>query len=54
MGWDGHTLTIGISVNSSGGERDERGHQLYKEFSDRLTALCEEYNQPDNGLLVAF
>jgi hypothetical protein len=43
MGWSGHTLTISVSVDAHGGEREERGERLFEEFLYELGKLCEEY-----------
>lgn len=54
MGWSGYTLTIGVSVDAHGGDRQERGEKRYEEFTDRLTKLCEEFTDDDGSLMVTF
>ena len=43
MGWMTTTMVISIAVDTSGGERQERGERLRDEFVERLEALCDEY-----------
>jgi hypothetical protein len=45
MGWTGYIINISVWVDSHGGERQVRGEQLYEEFKQKLTNLCEEYRK---------
>jgi hypothetical protein len=46
MGWSGYDIVIRVRVDAHGGEKEERGEKLYREFTAELTKLCEspKYN----------
>jgi hypothetical protein len=54
MGWSGYALRIGVSVDAHGGEREERGEQLYEEFTARLKELCEDPKYNNDAMTVTF
>ena len=54
MGYSGYHLDIGLTVDSHGGEREERGERKATEFTERLRQLCEEPYFNDDSITVHF
>jgi hypothetical protein len=42
MGWSGYTVTISLSVDAHGGEKEQRGEELRLEFMAALAKFCDD------------
>ena len=54
MGWSGYPLHISIRVDAHGGEREERGERLHKEFLAELQKLCDDERFNNDAIEITF
>lgn len=52
MGWSGYRITIGISVDAHGGEREICGEKLREEFVAKLSELCEDERYNNDAISI--
>lgn len=54
MSWNTSSVIIAVSVDSGGGELQERGEALLAEFTGRLQDLCDEPGYGNDAIVVTY
>jgi hypothetical protein len=54
MSWNTTSIAIGVSVDSGGGELQQRGEALLEEFARRVQELCEGSGYNNDAIMVTY